>query len=299
MAEGSAYETEKETGRGKRKRVRNKLFDDTDSDEDIITKRNKKSIPAPPSVPLKHILVRKDIIQNKENNELANSHSTTSFFPLKVSYMFVINIKLNINFKRSSKILILKISIQVCSKSNVFEKLEKRTQEINNSASVNHTITVHESKHSSNRKSSCKNKSPIKETSPITIENTFPQSCVSSLDVDEEDLTYVEQTDTPNKKRQTNNKCRDSMQNIPSSSFHDSPKYVEQTDISNKKRQINNKCTVSIQNVPSCSFHNSPKGTQTRRLFSPLKSGFHQRILSISPAKTSSENPEVGKSYKI
>ncbi|CAL1677495.1 unnamed protein product [Lasius platythorax] len=85
------------------------------------------------------------------------------------------------------------------------------------------------------------------------------------------------------------------MQNTPSSSFHDSPKYVEQTDISiNKKRQINNKCTDSIQNVPSCSFYNSPKGTtQTRRLFSPLKSGFHQRILSTSPVKNSSENLEV------
>lgn len=129
--------------------MRNKLFDDTDSDEDIITKRNKKSIPAPPSVPLKHIPVRKDIIQNKENNELINSHSTTSFSPLKVSYIFVINIKLNINFKKLSKISILKISsVQVCSKSNVFEKLEKRTREINkkkNNASVNHTITAHES----------------------------------------------------------------------------------------------------------------------------------------------------------
>lgn len=132
-----------------------------------------------------------------------------------------------------------------------------------NNASVSRTMLIaHESDHSSNRKSFRKNKvqSPIKETLLVTAESTLPQSYVSSLDVDEENLTYDTQNDTPNKKRQT--KCTDTMQHVPNSSVI---------------------------------FHSSP----TRR-FSPLKSGFHRRILFASPAKNSSENPDVGKSsYKI
>lgn len=87
VAEGSAYETEKETGRGKRKRVRNKLFEDTDSDEEIIN-RSKKSIPAPPSVPFKRVSVRKEI--KKTENKLDNCLFPVTFFPpSKVSYIFV------------------------------------------------------------------------------------------------------------------------------------------------------------------------------------------------------------------
>lgn len=113
---------------------------------------------------------------------------------------------------------------------------------------------LHES-NSSNRKSSRENKLqfPIKETSLVTAENILSQSCVSSLDINEENLIYNEQNETPNK-CQTNYNCRDTTQ-------HDSP-------------------------------------MQTRR-FSPPKSGFHQRILFISPAKNS-ENSDVGKFfYKI
>ncbi|XP_029665522.1 uncharacterized protein LOC115236924 [Formica exsecta] len=53
-----------------------------------------------------------------------------------------------------------------------------------------------------------------------------------------------------------------------------------------------------MQHVPSSSvvFHGSP--AQTRR-FSPLKSGFHQHILFTSPAKNSSENPDVDKISKV
>jgi len=43
VTESSAYEIEKETGRGKRKKIRNRLFD---SDEEIIRRNNKKSISA-------------------------------------------------------------------------------------------------------------------------------------------------------------------------------------------------------------------------------------------------------------
>lgn len=50
VAEGLAYETEKGTGRGKRKRIQNRLFEEFSSDEESA-KRNKKSIPPPPSVP--------------------------------------------------------------------------------------------------------------------------------------------------------------------------------------------------------------------------------------------------------
>jgi len=42
VAEGSAYETEKETGRGKRKKVWNRFFD-SDFDKEIIRRNNKKS----------------------------------------------------------------------------------------------------------------------------------------------------------------------------------------------------------------------------------------------------------------
>jgi len=59
VAEGSAYETEKETGRGKRKKVRNRFFD-SDSDEEII-RRNKKSISAPPTVLFKHASIKKTV----------------------------------------------------------------------------------------------------------------------------------------------------------------------------------------------------------------------------------------------
>lgn len=98
MAEGSAYETEKETGRGKRKKVRNRLFEDTDSDEEIV-KHSKKSVPAPPNIPFKRVPVRKDIIQKPENELNNRFFPMTSFPPSKVSHMFVINIKLN--FKKS------------------------------------------------------------------------------------------------------------------------------------------------------------------------------------------------------
>ncbi|XP_067210146.1 uncharacterized protein [Linepithema humile] len=238
VAEGSAYETEKETGRGKRKGVQNRLFEDTDSDEEIVN-RSKKSVLAPPSVPFKHVPVRKEIIQ-KTGNELNYClFPVTSFPPSKA-----------------------------CSKGSVFERL-KRTQEVNNNinnASVSHTMLIaHESNYSSNGKSFRKNivQLPIKETSLVTAENTLSQSCVSSLDVDEENLTYGEQNETPNKKRQTNYKCEDTMQHVPSSSvvFHDSP-------------------------------------VQTRR-FSPLKSGFHQRVLFTSPAKNSDVEDKISKVEKL
>lgn len=103
IAEGSAYETEKEIGRGKRKRIRNRLFEDTDSDEETV-KRNKKSIPAPPSIPFKCKQVKENMTQEAEC-ELNNNLPTVSFSPSKVSYMFVMNIKLHILGHTSSKIM--------------------------------------------------------------------------------------------------------------------------------------------------------------------------------------------------
>lgn len=98
VAEGSNYETEKETGRGKRKKIRNRLFEHTDSDEEIV-KHSEKAIPAPPAVSFKRVSARNDIIQ-KTGNELNNCLSPmTSFPPSKVSHMFIINIILN--FKKS------------------------------------------------------------------------------------------------------------------------------------------------------------------------------------------------------
>jgi len=63
VTEGSTYETEKEIERGKRKKVRNRFFD-SDSDEEIIRRNNKKSIPLP-SVPFKCASVKKTV-QNKK-----------------------------------------------------------------------------------------------------------------------------------------------------------------------------------------------------------------------------------------
>gem|GEM_PF-3839240 len=84
MAEGSAYETEKETGRGKRKKVRNRFFD-SDSDEEIIRRNNKKSISAPPSVPFKRVSVKKTV--QKAKNELSNCLLPITSFPSsKVSF---------------------------------------------------------------------------------------------------------------------------------------------------------------------------------------------------------------------
>jgi len=92
VAEGSVYETEKETGRGKRKKIRNRFFL-TDSDEEIVVEKlNKKSVPEPPSVPFKPS-VKKNIIQKTEN-ELNNPfYPMTSFSSSKVSHMFVMNVK--------------------------------------------------------------------------------------------------------------------------------------------------------------------------------------------------------------
>lgn len=89
VAEGSAYETEKKTGRGKRKRVRNRLFEDTDTDFDKdIIKRRKKSIPAPPSIPFKSMQIKKNITQKSEP-ELNNRLPMASCSSTKVSHMLI------------------------------------------------------------------------------------------------------------------------------------------------------------------------------------------------------------------
>jgi len=184
--------------------------------------------------------------------------------------MFIMNIKLN--FKKlyhsnhiiSSKILIfLKSCIIGTYKNKQYFWKIKRTQETNNDASVSYTMSIaHESNYSdSNRSSSYQNKvqSPIKKTS-LVIENTPPQSCVSLMDMDEENSTYDEQNDTSNNKRQT--KCKDTMQQISSSS----------------------------------SIVSNNSSTQTNH-FRYFKSGFHQRVLNTSPAKNSFENIYIGKSF--
>lgn len=97
VAEGSAYETEKEIGRGKRKKRRNRLFEDSESDEEI-KKCKKKLIPAPPSVPFKCIR-KKNVIENPQHK--FKNFSTKATSPsTKVSHMFVqYHCKLNIFIK--------------------------------------------------------------------------------------------------------------------------------------------------------------------------------------------------------
>lgn len=85
MAEGSAYETEKEIGRGKRKKKQKRLFDDSESDEEI-KKCNKKLIPAPPSVPFQRIQ-KKNVIKNPQH-KLKNLPAKASSPSTKVSHMF-------------------------------------------------------------------------------------------------------------------------------------------------------------------------------------------------------------------
>ncbi|XP_026831327.1 uncharacterized protein LOC105283118 isoform X4 [Ooceraea biroi] len=178
VAEDSAYETEKETGRGKRKRMRNRMFENTDSDEEN-TRCNKKSIPAPPSVPFKCSESRKNVIQ-KTGHELNNHPLPSTSFPLTKSY------------------------VQACSKSNV-ERLKKRQETNNNTnnvninnASVSDAFTAHENKYSRNKKLFHKNKvqSLIKDTLSETTENTFSQSSASSLTFDEGNKIHDKQNET-------------------------------------------------------------------------------------------------------
>lgn len=76
MAVGSCYETEKECGKGKRKKIRNRVFESSDSDEEITNiKRSKKLVPAPPNVPFKHTQ-EKDIF--KKSDEFNSDEEITS-----------------------------------------------------------------------------------------------------------------------------------------------------------------------------------------------------------------------------
>ncbi|XP_018398538.1 PREDICTED: uncharacterized protein LOC108776425 [Cyphomyrmex costatus] len=134
VAEGSAYETEKETGRGKRKKVQKKLFSDSDSDEDI-TKHNKKSIPLPPSVPFKC----KQVKENKLKKAERELSSMVSSSPLKVL------------------------------KNNV-KKL--KTQKINNDKTDSYTMSIaQKSDFSENSRPSCSNK--LQSPKKTTIEKRY------------------------------------------------------------------------------------------------------------------------------
>lgn len=87
VAEGFAYETEKEIGRGKRKRKRNRFFEDSDSEE--IKKCKGKSVPAPSNVPFEKISTKNTTKEPKHGLNLLLPN--TSSLLTKVSRTFLIS----------------------------------------------------------------------------------------------------------------------------------------------------------------------------------------------------------------